>query len=142
MKIGTSLLLAAFLLVNVALKAQSKYEFRAVWVATVNNVDWPSKPGLTTDQQKQEALNIIEGKAKSQWPRNFVDPMSQAINYLFCDGQHKYAYTFNILENFARQAGFSKVVNYSAEHNLSPKNYFGVEVGNEVTGSLVVELYK
>ncbi|NEQ28368.1 MAG: hypothetical protein F6K28_57200, partial [Microcoleus sp. SIO2G3] len=29
-------------------------EFRGVWIATVANVDWPSKPGLTTEQQKAE----------------------------------------------------------------------------------------
>ncbi|MDR2910107.1 MAG: family 10 glycosylhydrolase [Bacteroidales bacterium] len=36
-----------------------KFEFRAVWVATVNNIDWPSKPGLSTDQQKKEAIDIL-----------------------------------------------------------------------------------
>ena len=39
--------------------SQPKHEFRGVWVATVNNIDWPSKPGLTTEQQQQEAVNII-----------------------------------------------------------------------------------
>jgi uncharacterized lipoprotein YddW (UPF0748 family) len=34
-------------------------EFRGVWVATVGNIDWPSKPGLTTEQQKAEALAIL-----------------------------------------------------------------------------------
>ena len=28
-------------------------EFRAAWVATVGNIDWPSKPGLSTEQQQQ-----------------------------------------------------------------------------------------
>ncbi len=36
-----------------------KYEFRAVWVATVNNIDWPSKPGLSTEQQKKEIIDIL-----------------------------------------------------------------------------------
>ncbi len=43
-------------------KAQSdspKFEFRAVWVATVANIDWPSQTGLTTEQQKQEVLDIL-----------------------------------------------------------------------------------
>lgn len=35
-------------------------EFRAVWVATVANIDWPSKPGLPSDQQKSELLAILE----------------------------------------------------------------------------------
>ena len=34
-------------------------EFRGVWVATVDNIDWPSKPGLTTQQQKDEVITIL-----------------------------------------------------------------------------------
>jgi uncharacterized lipoprotein YddW (UPF0748 family) len=35
-------------------------EFRAAWVATVDNIDWPSKPGLTVDEQKNEAIAILD----------------------------------------------------------------------------------
>jgi uncharacterized lipoprotein YddW (UPF0748 family) len=35
-------------------------EFRGVWVASVSHIDWPSKPGLTTDQQKAELLAILD----------------------------------------------------------------------------------
>ncbi len=35
-------------------------EFRGVWVATVNNIDWPSKPGLTAEVMRSEALAILE----------------------------------------------------------------------------------
>jgi uncharacterized lipoprotein YddW (UPF0748 family) len=35
-------------------------EFRAVWVATVGNLDWPSKPGLSTWQQKAELIAILD----------------------------------------------------------------------------------
>ena len=38
-------------------------EFRAVWVATVDNIDWPSKPGLTTGEQQKEALAILDTAA-------------------------------------------------------------------------------
>lgn len=34
-------------------------EFRGVWVATVWNSDWPSKPGLSVEQQKAELINIV-----------------------------------------------------------------------------------
>jgi uncharacterized lipoprotein YddW (UPF0748 family) len=34
-------------------------EFRGVWVATVWNGDWPSKPGLSVEQQKAELIAII-----------------------------------------------------------------------------------
>lgn len=36
------------------------HEFRAAWVATVANIDWPSKPGLTVAQQKAEILAILD----------------------------------------------------------------------------------
>ncbi len=39
--------------------SQPKYEFRAVWVATVANIDWPSKPGLSTEAQKREVIAIL-----------------------------------------------------------------------------------
>ncbi len=35
-------------------------EFRAVWVATVGNIDWPSKPGLSTEEQQREARAILD----------------------------------------------------------------------------------
>lgn len=35
-------------------------EFRGVWVATVANIDWPSKPGLSTADQQKEALAILD----------------------------------------------------------------------------------
>ncbi len=35
-------------------------EFRAAWVATVANIDWPSAPGLSTEQQRHEALAILD----------------------------------------------------------------------------------
>jgi uncharacterized lipoprotein YddW (UPF0748 family) len=37
-----------------------KFEFRAVWVATVANIDWPSQPGLPTDVQQQEIIRILD----------------------------------------------------------------------------------
>jgi uncharacterized lipoprotein YddW (UPF0748 family) len=35
-------------------------EFRAAWVATVANIDWPSKPGLSTWDQQRELLTILD----------------------------------------------------------------------------------
>ncbi len=53
--ISTTFNLYAQSIANIA----PKREFRGVWVATVTNIDWPSKPGLTTDQQKQELIGIL-----------------------------------------------------------------------------------
>ncbi len=35
-------------------------EFRAAWIATVANIDWPSRKGLTTAEQKAELLALLE----------------------------------------------------------------------------------
>ena len=35
-------------------------EFRAVWVATVDNIDFPTKKNLTIDQQKAELVAIVD----------------------------------------------------------------------------------
>ena len=35
-------------------------QFRAAWVATVANIDWPSRPGLPTAQQQAEARAILD----------------------------------------------------------------------------------
>lgn len=39
--------------------AQPVFEFRGVWVASVENIDWPSKKGLSTDEQKAEFINVL-----------------------------------------------------------------------------------
>ena len=58
----TALLLSA-LFAPVESKAAQTDEFRAVWVATVLNLDYPSKPGLSADQLKKEADAILDGAA-------------------------------------------------------------------------------
>lgn len=35
-------------------------EFRAVWVATVANLDWPSAPSLSVSEQKREAIAYLD----------------------------------------------------------------------------------
>ncbi|XZE43347.1 glycoside hydrolase family 10 protein [Pirellulaceae bacterium SH467] len=39
-------------------------EYRGVWVATVANIDWPSKPGLSTQDQQREAIAILDKVAE------------------------------------------------------------------------------
>src|SRR5436190_12035660 len=38
-------------------------EFRGLWIATVNNLDWPSRPGLSTMEQQRELLSILDRAA-------------------------------------------------------------------------------
>ena len=46
----------------VAARAQMlpRPEMRAVWVATVSNIDFPSKPGLSSDVQKEEFIRLAD----------------------------------------------------------------------------------
>ena len=88
----------------------------------------------------ERCLEIAAGRDESHWPRDFENSMSQAINYLYCDGQHKYAYCFDNMRVFAEQAGFGDVYNYSGEHGVAPRDYDHVTLGDEPPGSLIVEL--
>lgn len=36
------------------------HEFRGVWVASVANIDWPSRPGLPADAQQAELVAILD----------------------------------------------------------------------------------
>lgn len=36
------------------------FEFRGVWVASVENIDWPSKKGLSVADQKEEFIKLLD----------------------------------------------------------------------------------
>lgn len=42
-----------------------KRELRGVWIATVANIDWPSKPGLPTSELKQEFLFLLDAHQRA-----------------------------------------------------------------------------
>ncbi|GAF04384.1 glycoside hydrolase family 10 protein [Saccharicrinis fermentans] len=37
-----------------------KREMRAVWIASVANIDWPSKPGLSAEIQQREMIELLD----------------------------------------------------------------------------------
>ncbi|ADY52417.1 protein of unknown function DUF187 [Pseudopedobacter saltans DSM 12145] len=47
-------------------KIPPKREFRGVWIATVKNIDWPSKAGLSSDLQKDELIRILDEHQKNK----------------------------------------------------------------------------
>lgn len=56
--------LTAFILISAIFpqsqaKAAAKDDFRAVWVSSVANLDFPSKPGISVDEMKKEIDSII-----------------------------------------------------------------------------------
>ncbi len=56
----SSLLLLACCQLPTSLFSQTKAEFRGVWVATVDNIDWPSKGNFNSDSQKVEFIKLLD----------------------------------------------------------------------------------
>ena len=54
-----------FLLVFYILPAQPKYEFRGVWIATVDNIDWPKYGQWDPEVQKADFIRIIDEHKKN-----------------------------------------------------------------------------
>ncbi|MFV8225367.1 glycoside hydrolase family 10 protein [Christiangramia aquimixticola] len=53
-------------------------EFRAAWIATVANINWPSKPGLNSDVQKEEAVKMLDFLAKNNFNAVILQVRPQA----------------------------------------------------------------
>jgi uncharacterized lipoprotein YddW (UPF0748 family) len=52
---------------SIYLPAQhSKREMRGVWIATVANIDWPSRPGLMVYEQRNEMRRMLDELAKNK----------------------------------------------------------------------------
>jgi uncharacterized lipoprotein YddW (UPF0748 family) len=60
-RIAAALLLAAPLAAQPASDSAPavRREFRGVWVASVANIDWPSRPGLSTWEQQEELVRVL-----------------------------------------------------------------------------------
>jgi uncharacterized lipoprotein YddW (UPF0748 family) len=48
------------LAVSLQAKEYPKREMRAIWIATVANIDWPSEPGLSVDMQQSEMVELFD----------------------------------------------------------------------------------
>jgi predicted SAM-dependent methyltransferase len=82
-------------------------------------------------------LQILAGEESCDFPRSFKSLEGQAINHLFCDGQHKYGYSREVLEEIALPLGFSKVESANGNDENIP-NLTEIEPG----GSFSVNLFK
>jgi uncharacterized lipoprotein YddW (UPF0748 family) len=60
MKYHILLLLLTGLSLSANAKEYPKREMRAVWIATVANIDWPSTPYLSTEEQKAEMVELLD----------------------------------------------------------------------------------
>jgi len=79
------LLLLTLLILALQLTAQPlpqvEREFRAVWIATVDNVDFPTKKGLSAEQQKAELIGALDLAKKLRLNAVIfqVRPMTDAV---------------------------------------------------------------
>ena len=60
MKYILVIILMIGLTISLKAKEYPKREMRAAWIATVENIDWPSTPHLTTDAQKAEMVALLD----------------------------------------------------------------------------------
>src|SRR5687768_14929078 len=61
LKIKAGLIIILLLLLILSRSdAQNKKEFRGVWIATVDNLDWPPRPISNSDEQKAELLRMLD----------------------------------------------------------------------------------
>jgi uncharacterized lipoprotein YddW (UPF0748 family) len=65
MKIKSILLFFLVMLTSFLLNAQPKYEFRGVWIATVDNIDWPKNGQWDPEMQKADFIRILDGHKKN-----------------------------------------------------------------------------
>lgn len=56
----SSIIIACCLLCTVAFAQSPKREFRGAWIASVANIDWPSKPGLAAVEQQQQFVHQLD----------------------------------------------------------------------------------
>ncbi len=65
MKIKPFLIPCFFFLISYSAQAQPKYEFRGVWIATVNNIDWPRSGQYDPEAQKADFISILDAHQKN-----------------------------------------------------------------------------
>ncbi len=56
----TCLFLISYSLFSINASAQTRPEFRGVWVATVDNIDWPTRGNFNSELQKQEFIKLLD----------------------------------------------------------------------------------
>ncbi|MEV0148986.1 MULTISPECIES: family 10 glycosylhydrolase [unclassified Nonomuraea] len=58
-----------------------KRQLRGLWIATVKNIDWPSRTGLTPERQRAEYVKLLDGAVRLRFNAVFVQvrPASDAL---------------------------------------------------------------
>jgi len=61
----TIILLLSVIIISSLTAQQHKREMRAVWIATVANIDWPSQRNLTSKAQREEMRDMLDKLAQN-----------------------------------------------------------------------------
>jgi uncharacterized lipoprotein YddW (UPF0748 family) len=72
MKFASFLVLLLAMVVPARAEISQKREMRGVWIASVANIDWPSKPGLTAAEQQRELVAMFDHARQSNLNAVFV----------------------------------------------------------------------
>ncbi|MBY5956744.1 family 10 glycosylhydrolase [Membranicola marinus] len=67
------------------------HEFRGVWIASVANIDWPSRPGLSTEDQKRELLWLLD-QHQRMGLNAVVFQIRPTADAFFSDGKEPWSY--------------------------------------------------
>ncbi|MFI3297456.1 MAG: family 10 glycosylhydrolase [bacterium] len=57
------ILVVVIFTISTSLFAQSKYEMRAAWIATVANIDWPQRNTFDPSEQRAQMISILDSLA-------------------------------------------------------------------------------
>src|SRR5690606_36224254 len=60
-----NLLLFSFIVSGQDINQFPKREFRGVWIASVGNIAWPTKAGMSAGQQKAELIQILDAHQRA-----------------------------------------------------------------------------
>ncbi|MBS1711536.1 MAG: family 10 glycosylhydrolase [Armatimonadetes bacterium] len=99
-----------------------KREFRAAWVATVDNIDYPSKPGLPVEQMKAEMLAILD-KCKELNMNAIVFQVRPHADALYKSSYEPWSYYLTGKQGKAPDGGFDPLA-----FTVSEAHKRGIEV--------------
>lgn len=88
------LLFITFLILSSTVFSQSvppKIEMRAAWIATVANLDWPNSPTNSTEQQKQQLINLLD-QLKSAGVNTIIFQIRTECDALYSSAHEPWSY--------------------------------------------------
>jgi len=89
-------------------------EFRAAWVASVANIDWPSRPGLSTAAQQAEIVRIVE-RAQSLGLNALIVQVRPAADALYASELEPWSEYLTGTQGLAPEPWYDPLASWIAE---------------------------